>query len=100
FDLLHQAREWRSAHGGGGTTIISEMEIVARWLAGDFSRALAVAEDMVAGDLTGLSRRQVACLTMAGLAAVEADRLNDARRYLDLVRATFFGSNQSGPADG
>jgi DNA-binding CsgD family transcriptional regulator/tetratricopeptide (TPR) repeat protein len=90
FERLRQAKELHAAEGGE-TSILSEMEIIVRWMAGDFGVALDVADEMVGGDPSGLSRRQVACLTFAALAATEADRRNDARRYLDLVDAAFRG---------
>src|SRR5207302_7737947 len=60
FDLFTEARAIHPA-SRAENFIISDVETVARWFAGDFPGALAIAEEMVARNRTGLRRRQLAC---------------------------------------
>ncbi len=72
-------------------SLLGEYEIMIRWLTGAFSTALAGAQESVAWNAAGMSRRRAIGMAFAALAAVEAGQPADARRYLDLALATYEG---------
>jgi DNA-binding CsgD family transcriptional regulator len=61
-------------------------EVGVRWLAGNFVGAMAGADELLAMDPQGISRRRAIALIFAGLAATECDELARADAYL--VRAS------------
>ncbi|MGH9004104.1 MAG: hypothetical protein ACRDYV_13350, partial [Acidimicrobiia bacterium] len=66
-----------------------EYEILVHWLAGDYGSALAQAQESVTWNSAGVARRRVIFFGFAVLAAVETDRLTEARRYLGVAQAAF-----------
>jgi DNA-binding CsgD family transcriptional regulator len=76
--------EWRHS-------ILPEWEIIAHWFAGDFGAALACADEATARAGGDLSKRRALGVLFAALAAVEAGRSHQARRYLDGARRAFGG---------
>lgn len=74
--------EWRD-------TILLEYQAIVTWLAGDLDATGAGAEESLVWNAGRLSRRRAAGFTFAVLAAVEADRLDDAHRYLAPALAAF-----------
>lgn len=70
---------------------VLEFEAQALWLEGDLTTAVERATEILEWNPDGLSRRRAVGLAFAGLAATELDRLDTARRYVDLALATFEG---------
>ncbi len=70
---------------------VLEMETQALWLEGDLATALRRAEEVLEWNPDGLSRRRAQGIAFAAMAAIELDRLDTARRYVDLGLAVFEG---------
>lgn len=70
---------------------VLEFEAQALWLEGDLTATVERAEEILEWNPDGLSRRRAVGLAFAGMAATELDRLDNARRYIDLASATFEG---------
>jgi hypothetical protein len=66
-----------------------EYEVLVHWLAGDYRSALDQAQESVTWNSAGVARRRAGFFGFAVLAAVETDRLSEARRYLGVADATF-----------
>lgn len=75
-------RNWRES-------IQLEGEIAIHWLAGAFDSALTQAQESVSWNSSGMSRRRVLAHAFAVLAAVDMDRLSEARRYLAMTLGTY-----------
>jgi class 3 adenylate cyclase len=70
---------------------VLEFEVQALWLDGDLTTVLRRAEEILEWNPDGLSRRRAHALAFAGLSAMELDRLDTARRYVDLAIAPYEG---------
>jgi class 3 adenylate cyclase/tetratricopeptide (TPR) repeat protein len=70
---------------------VLELETQALWLEGDLTAAVGRAEEVLEWNPDGLSRRRAQGLAFAGMAAMELDRLDTARRYVDLSLEAFEG---------
>jgi len=64
-----------------------EYEVLVHWLAGDYGSALDQAQESVTWNSAGIARRRAGFFGFAVLAALETDRLSDARRYLGVAHA-------------
>ncbi|MGH9003386.1 MAG: LuxR C-terminal-related transcriptional regulator, partial [Acidimicrobiia bacterium] len=93
FPVLQEGKavnpDWREGNLG-------EWEIVVHCLAGDFDAALSCARESVSWNTAGMSRRRAHGMVFAALAGVEAGRVVEARRYLDVARAAY-GDRPWGP---
>jgi class 3 adenylate cyclase/DNA-binding CsgD family transcriptional regulator len=76
--------EWRE-------TVLLECQAITTWLAGDLEATRAAAEESLVWNAGRLSRRRALSFPCMVVAVVEADRLDDAHRYLDLTLAAFDG---------
>jgi hypothetical protein len=81
--------EARSRSESWRDTPIPDWMTAVHLLAGDVSAALSGAEDSLARNPGGMSRRRGIGMVFAALAAVEAGRPDDARRYLGVARAAY-----------
>lgn len=70
---------------------VVEMEVQFLWLDGDLITAAGRAEEILEWNPDGLSRRRAHGLGFAGMAAMELNRLDTARRYVDLAVTAFEG---------
>jgi len=66
-----------------------EWEIMVHWLAGDLPAAVALARESLAWNAAGLSKRRAPGLAFAALAAADAGRADEARRFLAPALATY-----------
>jgi DNA-binding CsgD family transcriptional regulator len=84
--LFEQAKtvnpDWRE-------TLFPEWEAIIHWFAGDFSAALASADDAAARAVGDLSRRRALGVVFASLAAAEAAQPALAHGYLERARRAF-----------
>jgi DNA-binding CsgD family transcriptional regulator len=81
--------EWRE-------TLLLESQCVVYWMAGDLEAALAAADESLAWNAGVLGRRRAWGLAYAVVSAVEAERLDDARRYLAPVLRSYGGRRWAG----
>jgi DNA-binding CsgD family transcriptional regulator len=70
-------------------SILPEWETIVHWFAGDFSAALACAQEAAARAVGELSKRRAIGVVFAALAAVEAGQTARARRDLSRARRAF-----------
>lgn len=68
-------RTWRES-------TLLEWETVVHWLSGDFRAALVSAQEAVASNPEGFSKRRAFAMAFAALSAAETDDLTKARTYL------------------
>jgi DNA-binding CsgD family transcriptional regulator len=68
-------------------SLLPEWEAIVHWFAGDFSTALAGAEEAAAHLVGELGKRRALGLAFAALSAIEAGQVEQARRYLTQVRS-------------
>ncbi|HEV8628625.1 MAG TPA: AAA family ATPase, partial [Acidimicrobiia bacterium] len=76
--------EWRES-------VLLECQGVTTWLAGDLEATRAAAEESLVWNAGRLSRRRALSFPCMVVAVVEADRLDDAHRYLAPTLAAFDG---------
>jgi class 3 adenylate cyclase/DNA-binding CsgD family transcriptional regulator len=76
--------EWRE-------TVLLEAQCMVQWMAGDLGAALAAAEESLTWNAGRLGRRRAWGLAYAAVSAVEAERVDDARRYLAPALAAYGG---------
>jgi DNA-binding CsgD family transcriptional regulator len=81
--LFEQARSLNPAFRD---TILVELEAFARWMAGDFTAAVAAAREAAAWAPGGARRRAIG-LASGGLAAAETGNIREAERLLSQARA-------------
>jgi class 3 adenylate cyclase len=91
FSLAYQGRmsealplleETKEEDPGWRENLLLKWEPAIPWLMGNLPASLASAEEIMARFPGGLSRREAWGVAFAGLAAVEADRFVEARRYI------------------
>ena len=76
-----------------------EWEITIHWLAGAFDAALTQAQESVSWNSSGMSRRRAVGHAFAVLAAVDMDRLPEARRYLAMQLGAYGDRPVSGGSE-
>ena len=84
----------RSLNPGYRDTILVELETFARWIAGDFTAAVASAREAVAW-APGGARRRALGMACGGLAAVETGDVPEAERLLARARQALGGRDWS-----
>jgi DNA-binding CsgD family transcriptional regulator len=92
FRHMAQAKsnpEWRE-------TLFLESQCLVHWIAGDLGAALAAADESLTWNAGRLGRRRAWGLAYAVVSAVEAERLDDARRYLSPVLGSYGGRRWAG----
>ncbi|HEY3240710.1 MAG TPA: AAA family ATPase [Acidimicrobiia bacterium] len=67
-------------------SLVLEFGAVVHWLAGDFPAALVCAEEAMAWNPAGVSRRRGIGVVFGALAAAETGDLGEARRFADAAR--------------
>lgn len=88
-EALPLLKEAKSASRHWRDTPIPDWEIALHLLAGDLALALERAEEAVAWNAGGMSRRRGIGMAFGALAAAEAARLDDAARYVALGTAAY-----------
>jgi DNA-binding NarL/FixJ family response regulator len=89
--LFEQARTLNPAFRD---TILVELETFTRWMAGDFTSAVATARELAAWVLSGARRRALG-LACGGLAAAETGDVQEAERLLGRARQGLGGRDWS-----
>ncbi len=77
--------EAKSVYPNWRDSLQLEWEIAVHWLAGAFDSALNQAQESVSWNSIGMPRRRALGHAFAALAAVDMDRLPEARRYLAIA---------------
>jgi DNA-binding CsgD family transcriptional regulator len=89
--VFEQARSLNPAYRD---TILVELETFARWIAGDFTAAVAAAREAAAWAPAGARRRALG-LACGGLAAAETGDVPEAERFLGRARQALDGRDWS-----
>jgi tetratricopeptide (TPR) repeat protein len=81
-EALSLVAEAKASNPAYGDSVLLEWETIVHWLAGDYRAALLSAQEAVAWNPGGMSRRRAIGMAFAALAGAEAGRTADAGKYL------------------